>query len=87
MFEEYEEMVKCPYCGEAMFANWSSYVTDSNVVDDERGMGFEVEHIIECDEYNCTNLECKKKFRVSGYMCEYPVGICEYIEIRAKKLD
>ena len=63
--------LKCPRCGEKITKNWKDYVVSSEVVD-ERGMGAEIEHSIECEEFECPH--CGKTFRVSGSVWEYPEG-------------
>lgn len=56
--------VKCPHCGKSVTHDWSEYIISSDVVDEDRGMGTETEHSIECDEFECP--ECHKLFSVSG---------------------
>lgn len=71
----FEQDVKCSSCGFVFLDDWSRYIMDSNVVDDDPNdtrMGSEVEHIIECDEYICPH--CRKRLRVFGSVWEYPLG-------------
>lgn len=62
--------INCPYCGEAIEQDWKDYVVGSDVVDENREMGAETEHYIECNEFTCPH--CGRKFKVSGSIWEYP---------------
>lgn len=64
--------VKCPHCGASVTYDWSEFIIDSEVIDNDRGMGSETEHIIECDSFPCPN--CNNDFKVSGSVWEYPEG-------------
>lgn len=50
--------INCPYCNSKITEDWSDYITSSDVIDENRQMGAEIEHSIECDEYKCP--DCKK---------------------------
>lgn len=77
--------VKCPHCNSLVEHNWAEYVYDSEVVDEDRGMGAETEHMIECDEFECP--ECNKSFSVSGSVWEYPVGAYNYHELNTSPIE
>lgn len=64
--------VKCPHCGKSVTHDWSGFIITSEVIDEDRGMGSETEHTIECDDFECP--ECQKLFSVSGSVWEYPEG-------------
>lgn len=76
--------INCPYCNYELTADWSDYIYSSDVVD-ERGMGVEIEHSIECDEYECPN--CNKNFRVFGSVWEYPEGAYNTHDLDTEPLD
>lgn len=65
--------INCPHCGLEITENWAQYVVSSDVIDGDRGMGAEVEHSVECDNYECPH--CHKSFSVSGSVWEYPEGM------------
>ena len=70
----FKDHINCPYCNKTILEDWSCYIVSSDVIDEDRQMGAEVEHSIECDEYECPNSECKKVFKVTGSVWEYPAG-------------
>ena len=71
--------INCPHCGAEINENWAEYVVSSDVIDEDRGMGAEIEHSIECDSYECP--ECGKSFNVSGSVWEYPEGAYNHHEL------
>lgn len=73
--------ITCPYCGSKIEQDWSEYVVNSDIVDANRGMGAEMEHSIECDEFKCP--KCNKYFSVTGSVWEYPEGVYNYHELHA----
>lgn len=85
MVKLFTHAVSCPHCGSEIIQNWSDYIVSSDVVDEEREMGAEIEHSIECDEFDCP--ECGKKFSVSGSVWEYPVGAYNDHELHAFVID
>lgn len=64
--------IRCPHCDAEISENWAGYVISSDVIDEDRGMGAEIEHSIECDNYECPH--CGQLFSVSGSVWEYPEG-------------
>ena len=76
-------VVNCPYCGAANGIDFEEYITDEPSY--ERQMGPEIEHMFECEEYEC--VACGKVFGVGGSIHEYPVGAydSEHIEVREGK--
>ena len=77
--------ITCPYCNSTITEDWSDYITSSDVTGDERGMGYETEHSIECEEYECP--DCQKKFRVFGSVWEYPEGAYNSHELDTEPID
>lgn len=71
--------VVCPHCKKKIFKDWSQFIVSSDVIEEDRPMGDEIEHIIECDAITCP--ACGKTFRVSGSVCEYPSGACNDYEL------
>lgn len=70
----FNHTVKCPHCGASVTNDWSEFIIDSEVVNNDRGMGHETEHTIECEGFTCP--ECNKNFNVAGSIWEYPEGAC-----------
>ena len=79
----FKHAVKCPYCKAEIVHNWSDYVVSSD--SEEREMGDETEHTIECDEFDCP--ECGKVFSVSGSVWEYPPNTYNCHELNAYAID
>lgn len=73
--------VECPHCNETISYDWSEFVISSDVVDEDRGMGAETEHTIECYDFECPH--CHQTFNVFGSVWEYPVGAYNYHELNA----
>ena len=69
----FEHAVECPHCGRSIMYDWSDFVIDSEVIDEDRGMGEETEHIIECEDFECPH--CHRKLNVNGSVWEYPEGV------------
>lgn len=74
--------VECPHCGNSITHNWRNHIVSSDVIDDDRGMGSEREHTIECEEFECPN--CGKTFSVTGSIYEYPEGALNYYELETR---
>lgn len=77
--------VECPHCGASITNDWSDYIISSDVVDPDRQMGAEIEHSIECNEFECP--ECHKLFSVSGSVWEYPEGAYNYHELNTSEIE
>lgn len=75
--------VTCPHCGKSIKEDWKKYVIDSSPTDSNRGMGTEIEHLIECNEFECPH--CGKIFNVSGSIWEYPENTYNTHELHTSK--
>lgn len=71
--------VVCPHCEKKVFLDLSPFIVSSDVIDEDRSMGDEIEHVIECDAITCP--ACKENFCVSGSVYEYPPGACNDYEL------
>lgn len=77
--------VTCPYCGEELEVDLEDYETDVSSYDNENGMGedmvysFDSEDNIECPS-------CQRKYRVSGWIREYPIGAYDSEEVDVDEL-
>ena len=77
--------VTCPYCGEELEVDLEDYETDVSSYDNENGMGedmvysFDSEDNIECPA-------CQRKYRVSGWIREYPIGAYDSEEVDVDEL-
>ena len=77
--------ISCPHCGEKITEDWSDYITDTELCDDDRGMGEEYEHTVYCEEFECP--KCRELFTVSGHIWEYPVGAYNSDDLRTDSVD
>ncbi len=65
--------IQCPYCGEELEIDLEDFECDQSSDERENGMGpdivysFDTEDNIECPS-------CERKYRISGWIREYPVG-------------
>lgn len=53
------------------------------MINENRGMGNEIEHSIECYGFKC--LKCNKPSNVSGSIWEYPEGVYNYDDLQVSK--
>lgn len=74
-------VVSCPHCGAANSIDFENYITDE--LSYERQMGAEIEHVFDCEDYECAS--CGKSFRVHGSIHEYPVGAYDSEEISVEE--
>lgn len=65
--------VKCPYCDEELEVDLEDYETDVSSYDNEIGMGEDVVYSFDSEE-NIECPACQRKYRVSGWIREYPIG-------------
>jgi DNA-binding transcriptional MerR regulator len=77
--------VTCPHCREELEVDLEDYETDVSSYDNEIGMGedmvysFDSEDNIECPA-------CQGKYRVSGWVREYPIGAYDSEEVDVEAL-
>lgn len=76
-----KRIIDCPYCGAD---NRIDFRDDCVKESEERQMGEEIIYRFDLEEYTCQS--CKRPFRVSGYICEYPVGAYNDEDIKVAKL-
>lgn len=69
----------CPSCGHVINKNLLNYVIDTS--SEERGMGPEIEYVIEC-ENTCNS--CGYTYKVEGSIWEYPIGCENYTDLTIK---
>lgn len=77
-----KRVIDCPYCGEA---NKCDFEDDYEPSYDDRAMGEEITYNFDWESYECCN--CGKAIRISGYICEYPVGAYNYEDINVEKVE
>ena len=77
-----KRIIDCPYCktGNAM-----DFSEDCDTSYDKRQMGEEITYSFDREDCECCS--CGKRFRVSGYICEYPVGAYNYEQIDVEKIE
>ena len=76
-----QRVVNCPYCGAPNSIDCEEFITDERF--NERQMGFEIEHVFDCEEHEC--ISCTREFRVNGSIFEYPAGAYEHEMIKVSK--
>lgn len=77
-----ERIVECPHCGGKNRVDLEEFIYDDSSY--ERQMGAEVQHSFDStDALECSS--CGKAYRISGIVCEYPVGTLETEEIKIGK--
>ena len=75
-------VVQCPYCGKENNVD----LTDCcDISSNERQMGAETLYQFDTLENFCCR--CGKEFGISGYICEYPVGVLDSEEIKTYRVD
>jgi len=73
----------CPYCEKSQEVDLEDYIHNESSCEKENGMGpdmvysFDSEECIEC-------IGCEKVIRVSGWIREYPIGVCDSESIDVK---
>lgn len=65
--------VKCPYCGEEMEVDLEDYETDTSSYEKENGMGPDIVYYFDSED-NVECPACEKRYQVTGWIREYPVG-------------
>ena len=77
-----KRVIDCPYCGAA---NKCDFEEDYEPSYEDRSMGEEITYNFDWESYECCN--CGKAIRISGYICEYPVGAYNYEDINVEKVE
>lgn len=65
--------VICPYCGEELEVDLEDYEIDVSSYDNENGMGEDRVYSFDSED-NIKCLTCQRKYQVSGWIREYPIG-------------
>lgn len=76
-----QRIVNCPFCGVSNSINCEDYITEE--ISNERQMGFEIEHVFDCEEHEC--ISCMRSFHVFGSIYEYPAGAYEHETINVQE--
>ncbi len=79
---DYTRKIECPYCNNNKNYDLADYIDDDESF--ERQMG--TEHIVRFNFDEQCDL-CGKRFKINGYISEYPVGAVNSEEINIEKLD
>ena len=74
-----KRIIECPCCGAG---NPMDFADECDSWSEERQMGSEITYNFDWEECECNS--CGKKFRVHGYICEYPVGAYNYEDIKVE---
>ncbi|WP_373264291.1 MerR family transcriptional regulator [Hungatella hathewayi] len=65
--------IECPHCQELQDIDLEDYLYDESSYEKENGMGPDAIYSFDCED-NCECPFCGKKFRLSGWIREYPIG-------------
>lgn len=71
-----QRIILCPHCGARNRIDLEDY---SETTHNERPMGEEILYQFSADDCKCVS--CGQRFRVSGYISEYPVGAFNFEQI------
>lgn len=77
--------VKCPYCNADQEVDLEDYETSTSSYDNDIGMGEDIVYYFDSED----NIECPvchRKYRLSGWIREYPLGAYDSEEIGVDKL-
>lgn len=78
--------VQCPYCGEEPEFDLEDFQYDQSSDEKENGMGPDIVYSFDSeDSTECPS--CKKKFRIYGWIREYPVGAYDSEQIDVDKIQ
>lgn len=77
-----KRVIDCPYCGAT---NKCDFEEECDPTYDDRSMGEEITYNFDWESYECC--DCGRGMRISGYICEYPVGAYNYEEINVEKME
>lgn len=75
--------IDCPHCGCPIDVDTSDF--EIGTTGYEREMGTELQHEIECDDFECPH--CGKRFSFSGSVWEYPIGAVNEVDVTAEAAD
>lgn len=79
-------VIECPYCQAKQEVDLEDYVYDESSSEKENGMGPDILYSFDSeDNHECQS--CHAKFRISGWVREYPVGVYDSDRIDADPLD
>ena len=65
--------VRCPYCGEELEVNLEDYETGQNSDDRNNEMGLDITYDFDSED-NIECPSCQMKYRIFGWIREYPIG-------------
>ncbi len=79
-------VIECPHCHENQKIDLGDYLYDESSYENENGMGPDMVYSFDSeDNYECSC--CCKRFRVSGWIREYPLGAYDSEKINAELID
>ena len=77
-----QRIIECPYCGTGNAIDFEDF---SEPWSEERQMGQEITYDFDLLNYRCSL--CGKTFRISGYICEYPIGAYNSEDIKIEESE
>lgn len=78
--------IECPHCHEVQEIDLEDYVYDQSGDERENGMGLDIAYSFDTEEYFECHY-CEKRFQVSGWIREYPIGAYDSEDIFVEALD
>lgn len=79
-------IIECPHCHEEQEIDLEDYLYDESSYEKENGMGPDIVYSFDSEEnHECPF--CWKKFRISGWIREYPSGAYDSEDIDVEPLD
>lgn len=77
-----QRIIDCPYCGHG---NRLDFTDECESWSEERSMGPEITYNFDLEDCYCE--QCNKRFRVRGYVCEYPIGAYSHESIDVEQVE
>lgn len=78
--------IECPHCHKEQEIDLEDYVYDQSSYERENGMGPDIVYSFDTDEYFECHY-CGRRFHVSGWIREYPMGAYDSEDIFVRALD
>ncbi len=79
-------VIECPHCHENQGIDLGDYLYDESSYENENGMGSDMVYSFDSeDNYECSC--CCKRFRISGWIREYPLGAYDSERINVELID
>ena len=78
--------IQCPYCGEVLEIDLEDFQYDQSSDERENGMGLDIVYSFDSED-NIECPTCERKYLVSGWIREYPVGTYDSEHIDVERIS